>query len=396
MRRRATRPRLAAVTAALTVGALLGAAGCSGGEGLPGRGGPGPGPSGVKSPGGSGASGAPSASAAPAEGSVKVVRTLTTKLTSPWGVAPLPGGDLLVGSRDTGKIVRVAAKDGALSEVGSVPGVAAAGEGGLLGLALSPGFTTDHLVYAYFTTASDNRIAQLRYDAGKPDGLRLGAPNTIFQGIPKGRIHNGGRIAFGPDGMLYAGTGEGGERERAQDPGSYGGKILRMTPDGRPAPGNPRAGSVIYSSGHRNVEGLAWDADRRLWASEFGQDTWDELNLVEPGGDYGWPAVEGRAGRPGYRDPVAQWKPSEASPSGLAYAKGSLWMAALRGERLWRIPLRGAVPAADPQPFLTGGYGRLRTVVATDDGGLWLTTSNTDGRGKPGDADDRVLRLEVS
>ncbi|MFI1798541.1 PQQ-dependent sugar dehydrogenase [Streptomyces sp. NPDC020379] len=396
MRRRATRPRLAAVTAALTVGALLGAAGCSGGEGLPGRGGPGSGPSGVKSPGGSGASGAPSASAAPAEGSVKVVRTLTTKLASPWGVAPLPGGDLLVGSRDTGKIVRVAAKDGAQSEVGAVPGVAAAGEGGLLGLALSPGFTTDHLVYAYFTTASDNRIAQLRYDAGKPDGLRLGAPNTIFQGIPKGQIHNGGRIAFGPDGMLYAGTGEGGERERAQDPGSYGGKILRMTPDGRPAPGNPRAGSVIYSSGHRNVEGLAWDADRRLWASEFGQDTWDELNLVEPGGNYGWPVVEGRAGRPGYRDPVAQWKPSEASPSGLAYAKGSLWMAALRGERLWRIPLRGAVPAADPQPFLTGGYGRLRTVVAADDGGLWVTTSNTDGRGKPGDTDDRVLRLEVS
>ncbi|MGW2364259.1 PQQ-dependent sugar dehydrogenase [Streptomyces sp. NPDC001667] len=390
-RRRAARPRLAAAALALAV--TLAAAGCSGGAGLPGRGTPGSGPSGVKSPEASGTSGA---TAAPAKGSVKVVRTLTTKLTSPWGVAALPGGDLLVGSRDTGKIIRVAAKDGAQSEVGSVPGVAAAGEGGLLGLALSPGYATDHLLYAYFTTASDNRIAQLRYDEAKPDGLRLGAPNTIFQGIPKGQIHNGGRIAFGPDGMLYAGTGEGGERGRAQDPKSYGGKILRMTPDGRPAPGNPRPDSVIYSSGHRNVQGLAWDADRRLWASEFGQDTWDELNLVEPGGNYGWPVVEGKAGRPGYRDPVAQWKPSEASPSGLAYAKGSLWMAALRGERLWRIPLRGAVPAADPQPFLVGDYGRLRTVVAAGDGGLWLTTSNTDGRGKPGDADDRVLRLEVS
>ncbi|GAA0361529.1 PQQ-dependent sugar dehydrogenase [Streptomyces blastmyceticus] len=396
MRRRATRPRLAAATAALAVSALLAVAGCSDGAGLPGRGTPGSGPSGANSPGAGGASGAPSVPAAPAKGSVKVVRTLTTRLTSPWGVARLPGGDLLVGSRDTGKIIRVAAKDGAQSEVGSVPGVAAAGEGGLLGLALSPDYVTDHLLYAYFTTASDNRIAQLRYDAGKPDGLRLGAPNTIFQGIPKGQIHNGGRIAFGPDGMLYAGTGEGGDRGLAQDSKSFGGKILRMTPDGHPAPRNPRADSVIYSLGHRNVQGLAWDADKRLWASEFGQDTWDELNLIEPGGNYGWPVVEGKAGRPEYRDPVAQWKPAEASPSGLAYAKGSLWMAALRGSRLWRIPLKGASLAADPQSFLSGEYGRLRTVVATDDGGLWLTTSNTDGRGKPGPEDDRILRLEVT
>ncbi|MCC3773163.1 sorbosone dehydrogenase family protein, partial [Streptomyces sp. UNOC14_S4] len=170
----------------------------------------------------------------------------------------------------------------------------------------------------------------------------------------------------------------------------------RMTPDGRPAPGNPRADSVVYSLGHRNVQGLAWDPDKRLWASEFGQDTWDELNLIEPGANYGWPETEGRAGRPGFRDPVLQWKPSEASPSGLAYAKGSLWMAALRGERLWRIPLRGASAAAAPQAFLTGEYGRLRTVVATDDGSLWLTTSNTDGRGRPGGDDDRLLRLDVT
>ncbi|MGW1075278.1 PQQ-dependent sugar dehydrogenase [Streptomyces sp. NPDC002537] len=395
MRRRATRARLAAVTAALTGSALL-LAGCSDGGSLPGRAAPSSWASGAGSPGAGGPSGGPAPSAAPAEGSAKVVRTLTAKLTSPWGLAPLPGGDLLVGSRDTGKIIRVAAKDGAQSEVGSVPGVAAAGEGGLLGLALSPGYATDHLLYAYFTTASDNRIARLRYDEAKPDGQRLGQPDTVFQGIPKGQIHNGGRIAFGPDGMLYAGTGEGGDRGLAQDPKSFGGKILRMTPDGRPAPRNPRADSVIYSSGHRNVQGLAWDADRRLWASEFGQDTWDELNLVEPGGNYGWPVVEGKAGRPGYRDPVEQWRPADASPSGLAYAKGSLWMAALRGERLWRVPLRGAVPVAGPRSFLKGEYGRLRTVVATDDGGLWLTTSNTDGRGRPGADDDRILRVEVT
>ncbi|RLU96740.1 glucose sorbosone dehydrogenase [Streptomyces griseocarneus] len=387
--RRTPHTRPVGTVAALAAAALL-VAGCSGGGGLPGVATPS-----TRAPG-SASPGAPSVPTAPAKGSVKVVRTLTTKLNSPWGLAPLPGGDLLVGSRDTGKILRVSEKDGAQSEIGSVPGVAAAGEGGLLGLALSPRFADDHLLYAYFTTASDNRIAQLRYDEAKPAGQRLGQPNTVFQGIPKGQIHNGGRIAFGPDGMLYAGTGEAGERTPAQDPKSPGGKILRMTPDGRPAPGNPHPDSVVYTLGHRNVQGLAWDTDKRLWASEFGQDTWDELNLIEPGANYGWPEVEGRANHPGFRDPVLQWKPSEASPSGLAYAKGSLWMAALRGERLWRIPLRGASVAAAPQAFLTGEYGRLRTVVATDDGGLWLTTSNTDGRGHPGGDDDRLLRLNVT
>ncbi|GAA0473479.1 PQQ-dependent sugar dehydrogenase [Streptomyces sp. NPDC046215] len=395
--RRATRPRTRAALTAPVVAALLAAAGCSSSDSLPGQerqAGPTtktPGPGGS-----SGSSAAPSASAAPAKGSVKVVRTVTAKLASPWGLAALPGGDLLVASRDTGKIVRVGAKDGAQSEVGAVPGVAAAGEGGLLGLAVSPGFATDHLVYAYFTTASDNRVASLRYDADKPAERRLSAPNTVFRGIPKGTVHNGGRIAFGPDGMLYVGTGEGGEKGLSQDRKSFGGKILRMTPDGRPAPRNPEADSVVYSWGHRNVQGLAWDADKRLWASEFGQNTWDELNLVEPGGNYGWPEAEGKGGKPGFKDPVEQWKTSDASPSGLAYAKGSLWMAGLRGERLWRIPLRGTVPAAEPQAFLKGEYGRLRTVAATDDGGLWLMTSNTDGRGRPGGEDDRLLRLEVS
>ncbi|MFE5869753.1 PQQ-dependent sugar dehydrogenase [Streptomyces roseifaciens] len=388
------RRRRARTAAALAVAALLAAAGCSSEDGFPGEG-PRQGSS-AKSPGAEASSDAPSAPPAPAEGSVKVVRTLTAKLGSPWGVAVLPGGDLLVASRDTGKIARVAVKDGAQSEVGEVPGVVKGGEGGLLGLAVSPDFATDRLVYAYFTTDSDNRIARLRYDERKPAGQRLGAPDTVLRGIPKSAVHNGGRIAFGPDRMLYAGTGDGGQRDLAQDKASLGGKILRMTPDGRPAYGNPEENSVVYSYGHRNVQGLAWDAGKRLWASEFGQNTWDELNLIRPGGNYGWPVVEGKAGRSGYTDPVEQWKTSDASPSGLAFAKGSLWMAALRGERLWRIPLDGTKPVAGPRAFLQGEYGRLRTVVATDDGGLWLTTSNTDGRGKPGGEDDRILRLEVS
>ncbi|RDG37612.1 PQQ-dependent sugar dehydrogenase [Streptomyces corynorhini] len=341
----------------------------------------------------------PSPSAAPAKGSVKVVSTLTRGLRTPWGLAALPDGDLLVSSRDDGTITRVGVRDGERGKktaVGSVPGVAPGGEGGLLGIALSPTYASDRLVYAYFTTASDNRVARMLYDEKKPAGQQLSAPDTVLRGIPKGTIHNGGRIAFGPDKMLYAGTGEAGDPALAQDKESLGGKILRMTPDGQPVHGNPEADSVVYSLGHRDVQGLAWDARGQLWASEFGQDTWDELNLIEPGKNYGWPDVEGEGGTAdGFVDPVEVWPPSEASPSGLAFAEGSLWMAALRGQRLWRVPLAGRESAAPPQAFLKGEYGRLRTVLATGGGTVWLTTSATDGRGTPRSGDDRILRLEV-
>jgi glucose/arabinose dehydrogenase len=254
-------------------------------------------------------------------------------------------------------------------------------------------------VYAYFTTESDNRIARMLYDEKKPAGQQLGAPDTILRGIPKGTIHNGGRIAFGPDKMLYAGTGETGDTGLAQDRASLGGKILRMTPDGQPVHGNPWADSVVYSYGHRNVQGLAWDSAKRLWASEFGQHTWDELNLVRPGRNYGWPDVEGKGGGSGSVAPVAQWRTDEASPSGIAYVGGSIWMAGLKGERLWRVPLAGAEPSAPPQAFLQGRYGRLRTLLPVGGAGggtaVWLVTSETDTRGTPGPGDDRILRLEV-
>jgi glucose/arabinose dehydrogenase len=377
--------------AALAVAALLLTAGCSGGSGAPEDTGTsasasrtgGPSPTAERTP--------------PAKGTAKVLRTVAEGLNTPWGLAPLPGGGgLLVSSRDEGTITRVDEKTGKKTALGAVPGVAADGEGGLLGLALSPAYASDHLVYAYFTTDSDNRVARMLYDPEKPAGEQLGAPDTVFKGIPKGLIHNGGRIAFGPDKMLYVGTGESGERQPAQDRKSLGGKILRMTPDGEPAPGNPFDDSVVYTYGHRNVQGLAWDGEQRLFAAEFGQDTWDELNAIEPGGNYGWPEAEGKGGGPEYRDPLAQWHTDQASPSGIAYAEGSIWMAGLRGARLWRIPLDGTKASADPQPFLKGEYGRLRTVVAAGGGRLWVTTSNTDGRGDPAEGDDRILELRVT
>ncbi|WP_406863303.1 PQQ-dependent sugar dehydrogenase [Streptomyces sp. HUAS MG47] len=352
-------------------------------------------PAGTESPSRTATGPAPSGSAPPAKGSVRVAGTVTEDLKSPWGLVALPDGDLLVASRDEGTLTRVDAQTGRKTQVGSVPGVAPGGEGGLLGLAVSPDFAQDRQVYAYFTTESDNRIARLRYDEKKPAGQQIGAPDTVLRDIPKGVVHNGGRIAFGPDGMLYAGTGETGNTGLAQDRESLGGKILRMTPDGRPAPGNPAADSVVYSWGHRNVQGLAWDSAKRLWAAEFGQNTWDELNLVRAGKNYGWPEVEGKGGRAGFVDPVAQWRTDEASPSGIAYAQGSIWMAGLRGERLWRIPLAGETSSAAPEAFLEGDHGRLRTVLATGGGGLLLVTSETDGRGSPGPGDDKILRLEV-
>ncbi|MFJ5732791.1 PQQ-dependent sugar dehydrogenase [Streptomyces paradoxus] len=331
----------------------------------------------------------------PAQGSVEVVRTVAEGLESPWGLAPLPGGGLLVASRDEGTIVRVDEKTGKKTELGEVPGVSAAGEGGLLGLALSPDHASDRMVYAYFTSASDNRIVRMIYDERKPSGEQLGAPDTVFRGIPKGFIHNGGRIEFGPDKMLYVGTGESGNTGLSQDKDSVGGKILRLTPEGEPAPGNPFPDSPVYSYGHRNVQGLAWDGKQRLFASEFGQDTWDELNAIKPGDNYGWPEAEGRSDDGEFHNPVDQWTTAEASPSGIAYAEGSVWMAGLRGKRLWRIPLNGTEASAEPQAFLEGEYGRLRTVVPAGGDRLWLVTSNTDGRGSPEDRDDRILELRV-
>jgi glucose/arabinose dehydrogenase len=342
-------------------------------------------------------SGPSSTSASPTSAptpTVRVVRhVVATGLDVPWGLAVLPDGSALVSLREQARIVRITAA-GKVSRVpssgpeGRVPGVVPAGEGGLLGLALSPGFATDHLVYAYFTAASDNRIARMTYTGG-----RLSAPDVIFSGIPKGPIHNGGRIAFGPDRMLYAGTGEGGERGRSQSRSSLGGKILRLTPAGKAAPGNPFAGSPVWTYGHRNVQGLAWDSNGNMYASEFGQDTWDELNLIVKGHNYGWPIVEGFGHRKGYTDPLRVWHTGDASPSGIAIIDDVVYMAALRGERLWRIPLTRNGTGA-PHALLTGTFGRLRAVVAAPDGGLWLLTNNT-ARGTPRAGDDKLVEIPL-
>jgi glucose/arabinose dehydrogenase len=330
---------------------------------------------------------------------VRLVATPATGIDVPWGLALLPDGAVLVTARDDFRVFRLDVSLGRLTPVGTVPGVVSnvsqQGEAGLLGVAVSPTFTRDRLVFVYYSTSGDNRIAAMTYDSSRPAGRQLGRPSVIVKGIPHNVHHDGGRLAFGPDGYLYATTGEAQQPALAQDKSSLGGKILRMTATGRPAPGNP-FGTLVWSYGHRNVQGIAWDAAGRLWASEFGDHSEDELNLIRPGHNYGWPQTEGRTNVPGITGPVAQWGPPEDSPSGIAIARGAVWMAALRGQRLWRIPLDGSATAAPPQDFLVGRYGRLRSVLAVGPDTLLVTTSNRDGRQSPGPRDDRILLLRVS
>ncbi|MGP7960283.1 PQQ-dependent sugar dehydrogenase [Sanguibacter sp. A247] len=319
---------------------------------------------------------------------------VVSDLVTPWGVARLPGGDLLVTQRNTGTLVRVA-PGGTRSPV-TGPGADALeretvhrSESGLLGVAVVPG-TSDIVLQR--TGEASNAVVRATLD-----GTTLGELTTLLDGIAAAPFHDGGALAFGPDDMLYVATGDATEPASAQDPDSLNGKILRLTPDGEPAPGNPIPGSFVWSLGHRNVQGLAWDAEGRMFASELGQDSFDELNQIMPGRNYGWPEVEGMGGTDdGFEDPLLTWAPEEASPSGLAVTDEGLYVAALRGERLWRID-RVALERGEAEPTVVlEGVGRLRAVVAEPDGRLLVGSSITDGRGEPGPGDDRIWRLTLS
>lgn len=334
----------------------------------------------------------------PVEEALTAPRDLVTDLDAPWSIAFL-GDTVIISERDTGHILEVVGDTTRV--IGTVEDLFTRAEAGLLGLAVDDRAR----LYAYSTGNDGNRIQRFTV-TGEPGALALGAPETILDGIPHAPTHDGGRIAFGPDGMLYATTGDAGDPGRAQNRDDLAGKILRMTPDGDVPSDNPFAGSLVYSYGHRNPQGIAWAADGTLFAAEFGQNTWDELNIITPGGNYGWPAAEGIAGIDRFIDPVQQWAPAEASPSGIAIAGDTIYLANLRGERL------RAVPVADPttsEELHVGEFGRLRDVVAISDPStrsasqaslrtsaeIWLLTNNTDGRGSPASDDDRVIRVPV-
>jgi glucose/arabinose dehydrogenase len=321
------------------------------------------------------ASPGPSGSAnASADGAV-----LATKLNQPTGLVVLPDGSALVGERTTGRILRVQPRAGQpVTLVQTLPGVDGSGDGGLLDLALSPTFDEDGLVYAYLSTATDNRVVHF------PVG---GTPSPVLVGIPKGRTDNSGRIAFDATGALLIGTGDAGNSALAASSTSLAGKILRTTDIGGPAEGNPTPGSLILASGFRTVDGLCVDplSGVRIALSQASP---DEVNLIKPGAGYGWPTAKSTSIRP-----IATLPATSRGAGGCALNGGELFIATSTGKAVAAasVSSTGAVSAFTAS--LQGKYGRLRTAVLGSDGALWLTTSNRDGHGQPTPEDDRVIRI---
>ncbi|HEX6352008.1 PQQ-dependent sugar dehydrogenase [Actinophytocola sp.] len=318
---------------------------------------------------------------------------VSTGWSIPWDLSWAPDGTFgLVTERDTFRVFRINKDGGGKTQVGTVPNSQTTdGEGGLMGIALSPTWngSSDQDVFFMHTSSDGNRIAKMTFN-----GSSLTGYTSIVTGIRKNRFHNGGRIRFGPDGFLYATTGDSQQSNLAQDQNSLNGKILRVTKTGAAAPGNP-FGTRIYSYGHRNPQGLAWDAAGRLWSSELGNSSQDELNLILPGRNYGWPTCEGSCDVSGMTNPKRTWSVSTASPSGLAFANGALFMASLRGERLWRIVLNGENVGTVSSHY-NGTYGRMRAVVKVPgENAIWFGTTNADNNGDGGSGSDRFLRVNL-
>lgn len=316
------------------------------------------------------------------------VMTVATGLVIPWDIAFLPNGDLLVTER-AGRLQRIA-PDGAVTAIAGVEGGGIFGEGGLLGVAIHPKFADNGWIYLYQTTETEsgltNRVVRYRLD-----GDALVQRKTFIQDIPGAHNHDGGRLAFGPDGKLYVTVGDAGTPANAQDLKSPAGKILRLNDDGSIPADNP-FGTAVWSYGHRNPQGLAWDAQGRLWATEHGQTALDELNLIEPGKNYGWPDYEGDEQGAGMTKPVAHSSASYTwAPSGMAFYEGDMFFGGLRGESLYQAKI-GERPVKIIAHF-EKQFGRIRAVTAGPDGMLYFTTSNQDGRPEVFPGDDKVVRV---
>lgn len=321
---------------------------------------------------------------------------IAENLDTPWALAQLPDGKLLVTER-FGRITRIdpTGKEDPVV-ITTLENVKELGEGGLLGIALHPEFMKNKFVYLYFTYSSIGNDTLNRVVRMELNGDTLENEQIILDRIPGASNHNGGRIAFGPDNMLYIGTGDAQNPTQAQLTTTLAGKILRVTDDGKSAPGNP-FDNAVFSYGHRNVQGLAWDSSGGLWATEHGrsgiESGLDELNVIVRGSNYGWPAIEGDKTQQGMVIPAYNSGPTETwAPSGAAYVNNAIYFSGLRGRGLYKAEISNG-RVTNFIKHLDNKYGRIREVIATPDGILYITTSNRDGRGAPGAGDDKIIRI---
>lgn len=331
---------------------------------------------------------------------------VVTGLEVPWGIAFLPNGDMLVSER-AGRVRLV--QDGTLRpEAIATLEVSAQGEGGLLGIATHPDFSNNQFFYVYFTTnASGSPVNRVERWQLSQDGLSATRDRTIVDNIPVAQFHNGGRIRFGPDGMLYIGTGDARDPNLSQDVNSLAGKILRVTPEGEVPADNPFPGNPVYILGIRNTQGFDWVNESTLWVSdhgpsgELGRSGHDKVSVAQAGDNLGWPTIYRCESQQGLVTPAIVWQ--QALPPGGAAIytgntipewQGSLIVAALRAEQLQRVvidPQSGQVQ--QHEVYLQGQQGRLRDVVMGPDGNLYVTTSNCDGRGSCPPEQDKILRI---
>ncbi len=321
------------------------------------------------------------------------VEVVATDLQVPWGVEFLPSGDMLVTERP-GTLRRI----GSVNTTYTIPGVQETGESGLLGIEKHPDFSDNRWLYLYHTRETEggltNRVVRYRFVDNS-----LTDRETIISGIPGAPYHDGGRIEFGPDGKLYVTVGDATESSQAQNPDTLHGSILRLNSDGS-IPGDNPFSSPVYSYGHRNPQGLAW-VDGQLWITEHGRSGlksgMDELNIIEPGNNYGWPLIEGDETREGMETPVIHSGPDVTwAPAGAAYLNGSIYFAGLRGQSLYKARISGN-DVTSLTAHLQTEYGRLRAVELGPGGEyLYVTTSNRDGRGQPAENDDRILRVDLN
>jgi glucose/arabinose dehydrogenase len=315
-------------------------------------------------------------------------------LDTPWALAFLPGGDMLITERP-GRVRIVT--NGRLSSkpVWTVPQIKEFGEGGLLGITADPKFSDNHFVYLYYTynassTTVYNRVVKMTYENSV-----LSNEQVLVNAIPSSSNHNGGQIKFGPEGYLYVTTGDAESPSQAQDKNTLNGKILRMTTDGKPAPGNP-FNTLIYSYGHRNPEGLAWDTAGNLWETEHGRSIpvsgLDELNIINSGQNYGWPIIQGNQTAPGMQRPILNSGSTTWAPAGMVFLNGSLFFGGLKGQAVYEAVLDGT-KVKEVTAHLQRKFGRIRDVEVGPDGFLYITTSNNDSRGTPQAGDDKILKI---